>query len=905
MDLINYLKQHWDSHQHDVFIVDAFSGQSYTYGDLRIQAQNISWFLRLNGVTKGDRIAILMNNSIGFAQLYFAAMYMGTVVVPINPVLGEELAQHIIADSGAKLLITTTEIGFADQLAKDTQTILFDAIENIKPDSLIEQAPFQDVLETDEIIVVYTSGTTSKPKGVIHTYESIFSNGIAFTKIMGLDSNNRFINILPMAYLGGYYNLLLIPFIAGGSVVLSSAFQASNILSFWKPIIKYNVNTLWLVPTMIAMLLELDRGNEGIDYCRQNKIFALVGTAPLFTGTRNNFENKYNFKLYENYALSETLFITTNTPDMEERTGVGRLIPHVSIKITDSQGSLVPSGEEGEIFVNSFSLMKGYQGDNAHSQSDDLWFPTGDIGWLSDSKDLVISGRKKDLIIKGGINISPAYIENIISEHLNINDSCVVGVPHKVMGEEIVLVLRMADEAQFEVTEAQLKRLIMERLPSIYRPTHILQLPDFPVTPTGKIQKHKIRAWAVEKINKEKEDKKLAPRFKTKYNQDFFRPSHVTNSISQAMSIKYNNKVYELQSKGEDIIVLSLGEAYFDIPLYPFDDLPFPQIYHYSHSRGIMELREKISSYYLKHYEVELDPQKEIIITAGSKIAIYMSLLAILNAGDEVLIYEPAWVSYPEQVKLCYGIPITIPYNKSVFDFESYITNRTKVIIINNPNNPTGKIYSVEELTYLTRLAERYGLFIISDEAYSDFVLDKERFISLGNIDKEKKYSIICNSMSKNYGMSGWRIGYVISNEALINQILKINQHLITCPATILEYYVSKHFDDVLSITKKQIIEVVEKRAEVVRYLDKIGLNYMQGTSTFYIFVSIENGKLKSEEFCDVLLNEKHICVVPGIGYGPSCDGFVRVSIGTEPLERVFFAMDEIKRMIDNNRTIN
>jgi aspartate aminotransferase/aminotransferase len=276
-----------------------------------------------------------------------------------------------------------------------------------------------------------------------------------------------------------------------------------------------------------------------------------------------------------------------------------------------------------------------------------------------------------------------------------------------------------------------------------------------------------------------------------------------------------------------------------------------------------------------------------------------MSLLAVINPDDEVLIYEPAWVSYPEQVRLCHGIPVMIPHDKDVFEFEGYITNRTKVIIINNPNNPTGKIYSVEELTYLTRLAERYGLFILSDEAYSDFLLDDDSFVSLGNIDKEKKYSIICNSMSKNYGMSGWRIGYVVSNELLIDQILKINQHLITCPATILEYYMAQHFEDVLSVTKKQIKCVVQKRMEVMQYMDKIGLEYMQGSATFYIFASIKNSKLSSEVFCDTLLNEKKISVVPGIGYGRSCDKFIRVSIGTEPLDRVFYALDEIKKLIN------
>ena len=263
MDIIKHLKLHWDSHQDDIFIIDSFSGLSHTYGDIRTKSMKLSQLLKSKGIRKGDRIAILMSNCIDFAQLYMAAMYMGCVAVPINPQLGVELAKYVIADSGAKLLISDSKMEYAAELAGDIKTIFFDTITEL---SLFDaDAPFQDVLETDELIVVYTSGTTSNPKGVVHTYRSLFSNGIEFTKAMGIGGESRFINILPMAYLGGYYNLLLIPFIAGGSVVLCHAFQAADVLSFWQPIVKHGVNTLWLVPTIIAMLMEFDRGSDGVE----------------------------------------------------------------------------------------------------------------------------------------------------------------------------------------------------------------------------------------------------------------------------------------------------------------------------------------------------------------------------------------------------------------------------------------------------------------------------------------------------------------------------------------------------------------------------------------------------------------------------------------------------------------
>src|ERR1700680_4251837 len=138
-----------------------------------------------------------------------------------------------------------------------------------------------------------------------------------------------------------------------------------------------------------------------------------------------------------------------------------------------------------------------------------------------------------------------------------------------------------------------------------------------------------------------------------------FNPSQVVLEADQAMSIKYNTIVYERRRRCEDTIVLSLGEAFFELPLFDFATLSYPDLYHYSHSLGILTLREKLAEYFLHEYQVAFNPESEIIITSGSKIAIYMALLAVIDPGDEVLIHEPAWVSYPEQVKLCHGMPIS------------------------------------------------------------------------------------------------------------------------------------------------------------------------------------------------------------------------------------------------------
>lgn len=373
--------------------------------------------------------------------------------------------------------------------------------------------------------------------------------------------------------------------------------------------------------------------------------------------------------------------------------------------------------------------------------------------------------------------------------------------------------------------------------------------------------------------------------------------SRVTQEAAEAMSIKYNTMVYELRERGVQVIVMSLGEAYFDIPLFPMDDLPYPEVNHYSHSRGLPELRGKLASYFRREYGFDFDVNREIIITAGSKAAVHMTLMSILNPGDEVIYSEPAWVSYPEQVRLCHAAPVGIPYEKNVYDYEAYITPRTKAIIINNPHNPRGYVFSREELEHLLWLARKYDLWLLSDEAYSDFLIDGS-FVSVGTLDPRKEHAAVFNSMSKNYGISGWRIGYVISNESLVSNVLKVNQHLITCPATILEYYLARHFDDLLEITKPQIRELVCKRRQLASYMDQIGLSYLPGAATFYFFVSIAPSRLGSEEFCTRLLAEERISVVPGAGYGSSCDRFVRVSVGTAGMDENRYGLRKIKELI-------
>lgn len=376
--------------------------------------------------------------------------------------------------------------------------------------------------------------------------------------------------------------------------------------------------------------------------------------------------------------------------------------------------------------------------------------------------------------------------------------------------------------------------------------------------------------------------------------------SERVENIPQALSIYINQLVYAMRRRGIQVNTLSLGEAYFDIPLMDFSKIDVTKGYHYSDSQGLPELREKLARFYEKQYQVPTNWEKEVLITAGSKPAIFMAMQAVLNPGDEILMPEPAWLSYPEQARLVGAVPRFVPYYKKAEEYVEYFTSKTKMIVINNPNNPSGKRYTPKELENLYTECRKRGIYILSDEAYSDFVLGNN-FVSMAKIAPDKDGVIVVNSLSKNLGISGWRIGYVISSPEIIQNILKLNQHLITCAPTILLMYLAEYFDDLLKITLPQAQEATQKRAIVEEYMTEIGLPHLEGDATFYFLVNIGEYAHTSIELAMHLLFKHHIAVVPGIAYGESTARFIRVGIGVETIESIKRSIDIIFKVITEN----
>lgn len=500
------------------FYIDAINDNTYSRGEFHDLALKLAADLqRRFDLRAGDKLAVILPNSVEFALLYFACLYLRVTIVPLNPLLHSREVEYIIKSCRPSVMLfaPSTSDKINEQVTNELKIALACVVlrqeTDLKSsycgnlfnamDSIVSAKPLEvDWDKFDDnffYTLTYTSGTTQFPKGVMHRLREFVNNSAHYTEKVGVTEENRFYAVLSMAYMGGFYNMLLLPWIAGSTVAFSKTFEAVTAISFWKAPIQYHLNTLWLVPTMLAVLLKVDRDVKGQDYARSNIELILCGTAPLPIQLRLDFEKKYGSPVYENYGLSETLFVTTNTPKLPVRQGsVGTAIIDMTVSIHLGDGSLAESGQEGEIYVSSPDLMIGYY------QSDDIQnaaigkdgsFDTGDVGYFDDDGYLFITGRKKDLIIRGGINISPQAIENVLARHEGVIQAAVVGIPHPLYGEDIAAVVKLKLGFTLALVQPELESICLSELGSVRKPSQYLEIDDFPATPTGKIQKNKLR----------------------------------------------------------------------------------------------------------------------------------------------------------------------------------------------------------------------------------------------------------------------------------------------------------------------------------------------------------------------------------------------------------------------------
>lgn len=390
--------------------------------------------------------------------------------------------------------------------------------------------------------------------------------------------------------------------------------------------------------------------------------------------------------------------------------------------------------------------------------------------------------------------------------------------------------------------------------------------------------------------------------------------SRKAQAIEPSLTLAITAKAKEMKEKGIDVISFSAGEPDFNTPkniinaaIKAMEDGNTK----YTSVNGILQLREAICKKFKDDNGLEYNPS-QIVVSTGAKQSLANTFLAILNPGDEVIVSTPYWVSYPELIKLADGKPVFVEGDeKSNYKFtkenlEKAVTAKTKAIVLNTPNNPTGTIYNKEELEVIADFAKKYNIIIISDEMYEKLIYDNENHISIASLSKDAyERTIVINGLSKSYAMTGWRIGYCAASEKIAKLMISIQSHVTSNVCSITQYAALEALSGPQDEITKMINEFEKRRNYMINRIESIdNLSIVKPKGAFYIMINIENclgkemnGKILNDsmEFCASLLENEKLAVIPGKAFG--LNNYIRVSYATS-MEAIKEGLNRIESFI-------
>jgi aminotransferase len=364
-------------------------------------------------------------------------------------------------------------------------------------------------------------------------------------------------------------------------------------------------------------------------------------------------------------------------------------------------------------------------------------------------------------------------------------------------------------------------------------------------------------------------------------------------------------KFFDIVSTMKDVISLGIGEPDFTTP-QPILQAGIRSLQngdtHYTSNAGILELRQALSDHLFRLYGIRYDPVKEIVITVGGSEALYLSATALLDEGDEVIVLTPCFVAYQAEVFLAGGVPVEVPcrvendFDVDPEDIRKAITPRTKAILMGFPNNPTGAVASRERLMQIARLAEEHDLIVLSDEIYDRLVygVDHVCFPALPGM---RERSVLVGGFSKDYAMTGWRIGYAAAPEHLMAGMARIHQYTVMCSSTTAQKAALEALISGEPYVESMVAEYDRRRRMFVDGLNTIGLKTFEPRGAFYAFPFVGSTGLDEDTFANLLLQEERVAVVPGSAFGLGGEGFVRCSYATA-YDKLEEALDRIERFV-------
>ncbi|MDD4873515.1 MAG: aminotransferase class I/II-fold pyridoxal phosphate-dependent enzyme [Dehalococcoidales bacterium] len=387
------------------------------------------------------------------------------------------------------------------------------------------------------------------------------------------------------------------------------------------------------------------------------------------------------------------------------------------------------------------------------------------------------------------------------------------------------------------------------------------------------------------------------------------KDNNIVSQRASRISPSGIRKFFDLLGSIEGVISLGVGEPDYTTPWH----IREAAIYSiengftmYTSNSGIPELRQELSRYIQKRYELEYDWKTELLITVGVSEALDLAMRAVIDPGDEVIMSDPCYVAYEPSVILSGGVPVKVPtseenaFELDARDIEAKITNKTKAILMGYPSNPTGAVMPWEKLVKIADVACRHNLLMIVDEIYSHLVYGIEH-TCMAALPGMKECTVLLSGFSKSYAMTGWRIGYAAANKEIIAAMTKIHQYTIMCAPTMAQIAAI----EALKSGEDSVTEMVEdynhRRLVMVKGLRNIGLSCFEPKGAFYAFPSIKSTGMKSEEFAERLLIEEKVAVVPGTAFGKCGEGYIRCCYATS-LKEIEEALERMKWFVERHR---
>jgi long-chain acyl-CoA synthetase len=492
------LRQRANAASDKPFLFSEADNRQFTYKEFEAAVKRTARLLARNGVGKGDVVSLLLPNSVEYVIAYFACWQLGALAGPVNALLKAQEISYVISNSEAKAWLVHSEFlpiveAIRDELRGTLEAIVpFDNEAEATSDVTDANDPPLDIdLDDDhEAIIIYTSGTTGKPKGCLLTHGNLLANARQISTWLNFTEADRLLTIMPLFHMNAVSVTTMSALYAGGSTVVSPKFSASR---FWQIISDYQITSFGSVATMLSMLLSNYPDGVPDGFKTEQLRFAMCGSAPVPAEVLRRFEETFNCLVIEGYGLSEsTCRSTFNPPDQRRRPGSCGLPIGNEMRVVDEEDREVADGELGEIVLRGENVLKGYyKNDVANATAfRSGWFHTGDIGYRDADGFYYIVDRKSDMIIRGGENIYPREIDEVLYQHPGVAAAAALGVPDDLYGEEVaaVIVLKAgASSSAQEIIDYCKARLADFKCPKIVR-----FVDDIPKGPTGKLLKREL-----------------------------------------------------------------------------------------------------------------------------------------------------------------------------------------------------------------------------------------------------------------------------------------------------------------------------------------------------------------------------------------------------------------------------